>query len=186
MRTRETGRRLRGVPLAWAVTLALLAGCGGEDGDDDDEEGQMGLEDRPRMEQIVADYRTVGREIVQALTDEFGEVGWRPSDARGDSRSGCPGAPQADAEKVRLQPYIRDGAYDDDQLSEVIAVIDRVAGEHGFSPLERAIETDEYVQFNASDQWGGLLEFGIDVHAGISLTTDCHLWETVPERGQDW
>jgi hypothetical protein len=158
------------------AALLVLGACG----EPDDEEPAMS--DRPSMEAAIERYSQLRSDIIAALDGEFGPSGWAESaSSRGLDFGPCEGVVEGappNTDSAFLPRYMRAGVYDD--MDAAIAVVDRVAREHGFAPLEQQASTGVTTVYGAADELGAEYQLTFAKNVGLGIQTGCHEWDERP------
>lgn len=167
------------MPHRLAVVLAallVLASCG----ESDDEEPDMS--DRPSMEAAIERYTQLRTDIVAALDEELGPAGWAESaSSRGLDFGACEGVVEGappGTDTAFLPRFMRQGLYDD--MEAAIAVVDRVAREHGFGTLEQQASTGTTTVYGAGDDLGAEYQLTFARNVSLGIQTGCHTWAERP------
>ncbi|MEV7974275.1 LppA family lipoprotein [Cellulomonas sp. NPDC089187] len=142
------------------------------------------LEQRPTMETVIADFRQMRAEIIEAFNAEFGTTTWHDDNpAYSSTRSGCTEEDRIDGMGQLSLPLLSvDRSFHGAERERAIELVQQIGARHGFETPRTVVNQSQNFSIYAQDQYGSSYNFGGIVHSSISMSTGCFLWETPPDE----
>lgn len=180
-------RRPAQVMVTTAVAAMILAGCGTKENNHmpDDTPMTTGLitpaplEGRPPMNEMLDHYRKVVDEVITAVDNAYGPLGWSVKEGAGESRGSCesgidPDKPTLpDGEVANLATRVAANVPPAGAADDVRAVIEQATGKHGFTHFQVMEQTDTAFHIFAYDRYDTRLSFGYGKASAMGLQTGC-------------
>lgn len=132
------------------------------------------IEGRPSLESMLKNYRAVERDVIDALTQKYGDLGWHQPDGDSDISSDC--GPDSHYAQVGLRTWVGTKNPPKGVSDEVKALVTDVLKKHGFTHFQVMNQSATDLDMFGYDKYDTRLEVGYDKRPIVGTDMGCFKW----------